>query len=56
VLLLSMLLFGPGLLLLVVLPGVVLVIRWPVLRGTDEGDKSEGQGQRGEMCDSRRFH
>ena len=25
-------------------------------RGTGEGDKSQGQGQRDKFCDSRRFH
>lgn len=56
VLLLSVLLFGPCLLLSVVLLRVSPVIRWPVLRGAGKGYKSKSQGQRGDMYDSRRFH
>jgi len=54
--LLRVLLFGPRLLLFVVLLWMVLVVRWPVLRGTGDGDKSQDQGQRDYFCDSRRFH
>jgi hypothetical protein len=54
--LLFVLLFRPCLLLFVVLLWVAIVIRWPILRGTGEGDKSQGQGQRDKFCDSRRFH